>query len=222
MIEDTHYTASVELLQDAMNQMPEFEHRLDLTKPTGNFFYDKWTVLPEFKNTVWEEILSTLPVDFGQARLMKLSPGTAYYCHADMDDRYHLNLSGSKAYLVDLDRDKMYPTVLDGKWYGMDAGLRHSAVNFGGIVRVQLVIRKLLTRGNLKDPVHVEIGVSEQLHNFRYIFDDVYSSWLNRKNKQGLINDFKLIKEDRVSFITERIHVTELKQMRPTGFEIIV
>jgi hypothetical protein len=220
MIASTHYTTSVELLQEAMNQIPNFEHRIDLNQPTGNFFYNKWTILPEFKNTVWEQVLQSLPVDIGQARLMKLDPAKAYYCHSDMDDRYHLNLSGNKSYLVDLDNDKMYPTVLDGKWYSMDTSLKHSAVNFGGTVRVQLVIRQLLTQGKLSKPVRVEIGLEKQLHNFRYIFDDVYSPWLNKKNKQGLIDDFKIISEDRVSFLTDETQVAELEEMRPFGFEI--
>lgn len=222
MIATTHYTTSIELLQEAMNQIPNFEHRIDLNQPTGNFFYDKWSILPEFKNTVWEQVLQSLPIDIGQARLMKLDPAKAYYCHSDMDDRYHLNLSGTKSYLIDLENDKMYSTVLDGKWYSMNTSIKHSAVNFGGTVRVQLVIRQLLTHGLLSNSVRVEIGLEKQLHNFRYIFDDVYSPWLNKKNKQGMIDDFKIISEDRVSFLTDKTQVAELEEMRPIGFEIKV
>jgi hypothetical protein len=208
------------LLQEAISQIPNFERRLDLTKPTGDFFYDKWVVVDEFKNTVWERILETLPVNFGQARLMRLAPGEAYYSHADMDDRYHLNLIGERAYLVDLDNQKMYPTVPDGHWYLMDAGLRHSAVNFSNKDRIQLVIRNLLTHGTIKNPVNIQLGLINPQTDFRYVFDDVFSQWLNRHDKLGVIDEFKLVNEHTVSFITEEFLVKELQKMCPNNFEI--
>lgn len=220
MIADTYYTVSRDLIQEALHQMPKFTDRLDLTQKTGNFFYDQWELLPEFKGSVWNQILDTLPLNFGQARIMKLEPGRAYYSHADMDDRYHLNLSGDKAYLIDLDSNQMFPTVLDGRWYEMDAGKRHSAVNFSGITRLQLVVRKLLTPGIIQEPTFVKIEVTEPMHNSRYVFDDIYSPWLNKKNKQGKISNFKIISEDSVSFITEKELVSELKTICPTGFEV--
>lgn len=220
MIADTYYTVSFDLIQEALIQMPEFIDRLDLTQQTGDFFYDKWELRSEFTGSVWKQILDTLPLNFGQARIMKLEPGRAYYSHADMDDRYHLNLSGDKAYLINLDTNEMFPTILDSKWYEMDAGKRHSAVNFGGVTRLQLVVRKLLTPGMIQEPILVEIGIVQSMHNFRYVFDDVYSPWLNRKNKQGKIKNFKIISEDRVSFITEKDLVKELESICPTGFEI--
>jgi len=220
MIAETNYTVPLELMQETTHNIPNFDSRLDLNERTGNFFYDKWVILPEFKNTVWEDILSVLPLNVGQARLMKLEPGRAYYSHADIDDRYHLNISGSKSYLVDLDHDTMYPTILDGKWYSMDAGVRHSAVNFGNDVRVQLVVRNLLQHGSIANPINVEIGLLKSFHNFRYIFDDVFSKYLNQMNKQYSIDNFKIVNEYRVSFTIESSNLEDLKNLCPAEFEI--
>jgi hypothetical protein len=35
MLSNTHYTVSVDLLQDAISQLPIFDQRLDLTVSTG-------------------------------------------------------------------------------------------------------------------------------------------------------------------------------------------
>ena len=220
MLSNTHYTVSVDLLQEAISQLPIFDQRLDLTVPTGNFFYDTWKISDTFKNTVWEELLLTLPINFGQARLMRLKPGEAYYSHADMDDRYHLNLIGEKSFLVNLDDRRMFSTVPDRKWYLMDAGFRHSAVNFSNKDRIQLVVRKLLTHGIIKNPIKVNISCDSDSHDFRYLFDDIFSPWLNRKNKLGAINDFKLVDEHQVSFVTEQSLASELKEMCPEKFKI--
>ena len=152
MLASTHYTVSDTLLQQAILEIPEFETSIDLNYRTGNFFYDQWLVSDRFENTVWEEILNSLPTDIGQARLIKLKPEECYRSHADIDDRYHLSIISDNAYLVDLDDNAMYPTVVDGRWYLMDAGKRHSAINFSGQTRVQLVIRQLLIPGKIENP----------------------------------------------------------------------
>jgi hypothetical protein len=56
MLSDTHYIVSVDLLQEAISQLPIFDQRIDLTVSTGDFFYDKWSISDTFKNTVWEEL----------------------------------------------------------------------------------------------------------------------------------------------------------------------
>ena len=159
MLASTHYTVSNEILQQAITEIPKFETSIDLNYRTGNFFYDQWLISDQFKNTVWEKILDTLSEDIGQARLIKLNPEECYRSHADIDDRYHLSIISDKACLVDLDENIMYPTVVDGRWYLMDAGKRHSAVNFSGVSRIQLVVRKLLTPGKIMDPINVKISL---------------------------------------------------------------
>jgi hypothetical protein len=220
MLTDTQYTVSKDLLQEATTQFPCFDRRFDLTIPTGDFFYDKWIIDPNLQNSVWENILSTLPFTFGQARLMKLKPGEAYYSHADMDDRYHLNLVGEKSYLINLDSDQMFSTVPDGKWYLMNAGMQHSAVNFSNKDRIQLVVRSLLIHGSIKDPINVEILLKSPCSDFRYVFDSVFSTWLNCKNKLGLIDNFKIINEEHVMFTTERSVINELHEACPENFKI--
>jgi hypothetical protein len=218
MLTQLYYNIDLTLLQEAIESMPNFEKRISLNSQSSNFFYDPWLIRPEFKNTVWEKILQTLPMNIGEARLMKLQPEECYRSHADMDDRYHLSITGNNSYLIDLDANKMYPTNADLYWYEMNAGKRHSAVNFGNQVRIQLVIRKLLQRGILKNPVDVSIEVIKEMINYRYIFDDVFSPWLNEKNKQGLITDFNF--DTTVTFKTEDYLVQELVTMCPTGFNI--
>ena len=220
MLASTHYTVSDTLLQQAILEIPEFETSIDLNYRTGNFFYDQWLVSDRFENTVWEEILNSLPTDIGQARLIKLKPEECYRSHADIDDRYHLSIISDNAYLVDLDDNAMYPTVVDGRWYLMDAGKRHSAINFSGQTRVQLVIRQLLIPGKIENPQTVKLSLDKHIPNFRYVFDDTLSPWLNKINKQGQLNNFQMISESDVSFVIDKGCVSELVNICPLEFKI--
>jgi hypothetical protein len=220
MLASTHYTVSDTLLQQAILEIPEFETSIDLNYRTGNFFYDQWLVSDRFENTVWEEILNSLPTDIGQARLIKLKPEECYRSHADIDDRYHLSIISDNAYLVDLDDNAMYPTVVDGRWYLMDAGKRHSAINFSGQTRIQLVTRQLLISGKIENPQTVKLSLEKHIPNFRYVFDDTLSPWLNKINKQGQLNNFQMISESDVSFVIDKGCVSELVNICPSEFKI--
>jgi hypothetical protein len=191
MLEPTHYTISDILLQEAVHLLPKIDARVALNQPTGDFFNDPWEIKPEFKGTVWEQILDTIIEDKGEARLIKLAPGQAYPSHADIDDRWHLSISGNNSYLIDLENQQMYQTNDLGRWYLMDAGIRHTAANFGSESRVQLVVRKLLSRNQLRQPVKISIRLKEVIGERRFIFDDIISPWVNRAYKSGSINDFK-------------------------------
>ena len=219
MITRLDYKVPDTVFQQLRDQIPNFHHRLDINTQTGNFFYDGWVISDEFKNTVWEEALACLPFAVGEARLMKLEPGTAYYSHADIDDRYHLNITGSKSFLVDLDENKLHTVDNDGYWYEMNAGIRHSAVNFGNQTRIQLVVRKLLQKNNLTEPVPVNISVENGRHDFRYVFDDVFSPLISRFVKDGLISDFSTINNE-VTFKVEKSHLTILEEASPEGFKV--
>jgi hypothetical protein len=98
-----------------------------------------------------------LPFDKGEARIIILKPGTSYYCHADADDRWHLNLQSEFGFICDIDQSVMHKLSTDGNWYDMDAGRRHTAANFGHIDRIQLVVRQLLDRNVLVNPVDIKI-----------------------------------------------------------------
>lgn len=221
MITRLQYTISKELLEQLKYEIPEFENRIDINEPAGDFFYDPWKVSDEFKNTPWAVALASLPFLVGEARLMKLQPGNAYYSHADADDRYHLNITGEKSFLVDLDNNVLHSVNNDGYWYEMDAGTRHSAVNFSNEVRIQLVVRKLLQKNNLTEPVSIRISLEESRHDYRYVFDDVYSPWINRHIKLGHVDKF-FIKNEQVFFDIEKSFLGELESICPRGFKITI
>lgn len=196
--------------------VPTMDFRLTINKPSGHFFYDPWVISDEYKGTVWEEVLNTLPFPIGEARLIKLTKGNCYIEHADIDDRWHLSIISGKGYLVDLEAERLHRLRI-GQWYEMNAGKLHSAVNFGGDDRVQLVVRQLLTRNNLLNPKRITIKPTVEKVNSRYTFDKIYSPLLNLLNKTGLMTEFK-IEGNSVSFLLES-HI-ELPQHE--DFDLIV
>jgi hypothetical protein len=119
-----------------------------------------------------------------------LEPGETYMSHADIDDRWHLNIEGTQSYLIDLSNKRMFELTADGIWYSMDAGRLHVASNFGQIPRIQLVVRKLLIHGRSANTTKVKIEPAYDQHDYRYTFDNIISPWLNRLNKYGAMNSF--------------------------------
>jgi hypothetical protein len=219
MIKSTPYYVDVELLDNASAEFSPGKESIN--QPTGRFFYDPWVIKPEYSGTVWDQILSTLKTPIGEARIITLESATSYLAHADIDDRYHLNLCGEDCYLIDLSNQQMYPVVTDGIWYDMNAGVLHTASNFGRTARTQLVVRKLLNDKQLIDPVRVVISVGgSSLDDSRFVFDRVISPWLNKTNKQGRINDFKY-ENQQIKFIVENSAVDELDRLlKTTDFKL--
>lgn len=179
-----------------------------INQPTGDFFYDAWIIKEEFRNTIFEQLLNTLPNNIGEARVIVLESERCYTKHADIDDRYHLNLHGDEGYLIDLESNTMYHTVKDGNWYQMNAGILHTAASFGEHKRMQLVVRKLLIRNQLADPVAVSITATGE--NPRYKFDNLLSPWLNKANKNNIISNFQYL-NSTVKFEVEKKHLSDLK-----------
>ena len=193
--------------------------KTSINQPTGNFFYDLWEIKEEYKDTVWEKLLDTLPKQIGEARVIILESEKCYTKHSDIDDRYHLNLHGDCAFLLDLENQYMYETKQDNQWYEMDAGVLHSAASFGEHKRIQLVVRKLLKYTTLGDPVLINIDIAGP--NPRYRFDNTLSSWLNKAHKKQIINDFKVLNnQSTVSFFIEKDFVSELKRITPNQFTV--
>ncbi len=190
-----------------------------INQPTGNFFYDPWVIKEEFKDTIYEEVLRSLDIEIGEARFIILKPGSCYHSHCDIDDRFHLNIQGQYSYLIDLDNQKMHLTQPDGIWYNMDAGLRHVAANFGSIDRIQLVVRQLLKRNYLTNPITVNLCPESTLEKSRFVFDDTISPWLNRATKQGIISNFKTDLH-QVWFDAEEEVVSNLLTILPLGVKI--
>jgi hypothetical protein len=214
MLTKLDYRVLPELLQEAQQLVLLTDLKSTINQPTGRFFYDPWEIKPEYKNTVWEEILNSLPLDIGEARIIKLLSKQCYQSHSDIDDRYHLNISGSDSFLVDLDSRSLDEIVHDGHWYAMDAGPRHSAANFGQVPRIQLVVRKLLQLNELRNPVKIKLAAT-RLDNddARFFFDQTVSVWLNRANKNKLISDFNYNTADCVSLTIERFAIDDLKSI---------
>ena len=221
MLEPTHYTITKEQLQQAVRSLPNIDSRLVLNQPSGDFFNDPWEIKPEFKGTVWEEILDTIIVDKGEARLIKLAPGEAYPSHADIDDRWHLTIKGNHSFLIDLETNTMHLTDTKGQWYTMNAGHRHTAANFGSEDRVQLVVRHLLPVNVLKDPIEVFITLKDVVVDRRFIFDDVISPWLNAAFKRGIVSKFN--GQDLIATLTiEVAHLEELEVLTKDYFTLTI
>tara|TARA_R110000782_G_scaffold64196_3_gene131030 strand:- start:6451 stop:7173 length:723 start_codon:yes stop_codon:yes gene_type:complete len=189
--------------------------KLVLNNPTGKFFYDAWAIKDEYKNTAVENVLNALPFPIGEARLVSLESGNCYFAHSDIDDRYHLNLTGTYSTLVDLEDRQTFWLQPDGVWYEMDAGKIHTAVNAGEHARIQLLVRKLLPLTVLKDPVNMFIRLSGK--NARYRFDNTLSPWLNRAVKRGIVSNFE-INLASVYFDIEKENITECVAITPGQF----
>ena len=209
MLKETTYYVHFKFINRAKDELINFDGKTALNQPTGNFFYDPWILKDEYRGSIWETILNTLEVPQGEARIIVLQPGETYMAHADIDDRYHLNISGNNSFLIDIEKQKMFETISDGKWYEMDAGRIHAASNYGEIPRAQLVVRKLLKRGKLYDPVHVTIAPAQSFHDYRYRFDNHISPWLNKINSEKKMDNFQYY-GNRVEFDMEKDLINEL------------
>lgn len=214
MIANTIYSVSHSELAYLHSICERDTHRLTLNNPTGDFFYDKWTVKDEYSGTPVAGLLDKLPF-CGEARIIRQESGTCYYAHSDIDDRYHVNITGDCAALIDIDSNVNYFLEPDGKVYLMDAGKTHSAANFGEHTRFQLVIRQLLRKNSLLDAEKVLITPGGE--NPRFAFDKHLSPWLNWANKKGIISNFKQTSRG-VAFEVERYYMDELKSITPTEF----
>ena len=221
MLAKTKYTVDVSLFQKACFQSANEEMKTTINQPTGDFFYDPWVIKDEYKGTDWETLYNSLPVSKGEARIITLKSNQCYQTHSDIDDRYHLNITGEHCYLIDLTQSRMYPLEQDGIWYNMDAGLLHTATNFGRRPRIQLVVRHLLTKNKLLDPVAVTLTtIIDNADESRFIFDNTLSPWLNKANKAGFINNFSHVPTG-VKFDIENNKLDSLKNILPKEFKIL-
>lgn len=217
MLTKTNYSVSKELLEQAADQVLNIG-KTAINEPTGRFFYDPWRIKQEFVGTVWDSILQTLPSNIGEARIIVLEYGACYQQHADIDDRYHLNLTGELCYLINLENNTMHECLADGSWYDMDAHYLHSAANFGRYDRMQLVVRHLLN--DLHKPVKVRISFDDHdINDARNIFDNHVSGWLNTADKQQLLGDFEY-NTRQVSFTIEPQQVDNLTAILPKLFKL--
>ena len=220
MLTSLEYTVPKSKLDNAVYYTNLNEFRYTINQPTGRFFYDPWEIRPELKGTVWEELLASLPIPVGEARVIVLPSTHSYQIHADIDDRYHLNIKSEACYLIDFDNNNLHPIEADGRWYEMDAGRLHTASNFGRDERIQLVVRKLLTYSTLKDPVSIRLySTGLDKDDARFLFDNKFSPWFNKANKQGVINEFKF-STNEVLCNVERTVIDDLKKLLTDNFQL--
>jgi hypothetical protein len=215
MIQPTNLIVSQDLIK-TMSEIDATGLRVVINEPTGDFFYDPWRIKKEFIGTPFEDALKLLPENIGEARIITLESGRCYFSHSDIDDRYHLNLTGDCAALINLENGNSYFLKPDGVWYNMDAGLRHSAANFGQFDRKQLVVRKLLNKNILINPVDGYINPRGK--NARYVFDNAISPWLNRANKNAIISNFET-NLSKIYFKIEEKFISDLIKIIPKEFE---
>ena len=221
MLTPTNYTVNPNLFQEACHYLPKGAIKTTINQPTGDFFYDPWVIKDEYKHTVWETLYNSLPDAKGEARIIILDPGHGYTAHADIDDRYHLNILGDESFLIDLMREQMHRLNQDGIWYDMDAGFLHTAANFGRRARVQLVIRKLLKKNKLVNPVEIALTTTmSNIDHARYVFDNTISIWLNEANKLGYLTNFSY-SSPFVKFTIEEDKLDSLKHILPAEFKIL-
>lgn len=221
MLQGQIWQTTEELILQAVSEYPADTARLILNQPTGDFFYDTWVIKDEYKDTVWHWLLMSLPYAVGEARVIKLVPGESYMSHADIDNRWHLNLSGNNAYLMDLDAEEMFKLSPDLHWHYMDASRHHVASNFGSVDRLQLVVREPLKQSNITDLVCITIEPATEQHDYRYKFDNTISPWLNHANANMLLADFKF-ERSTVTFKLSVTSVEEFKEILTDAFTVTI
>lgn len=208
------------LIEQALKEHPVTSEAIVLNEPTGDFFYDKWKIKDLYKDTIWEQVLDSLPMSIGQARIIKLGSGESYMAHADIDNRWHLNLTGEQAYLIDLDNKVMHECTRDNRWAYMDASRIHAATNYGSIPRLQLVVREPLRNSRQPiDLVSISIEPAYEQHDFRYKFDKIFSPFLNHANQKYKLADFAHTTFS-LTFKLERELLEEFKQLITPEFKV--
>lgn len=170
------------------------EGRCSLNATDGHWLYDPYYTLPKWQGTEFDKFLKEFPYPVGETRLIKLEPAECYRSHGDIDDRYHLNLVASdQCFLVDLNNQKMHKIETDGYLYKMNGSTLHSAINFGGSVRIQLVMRIPLVRYDADCDRYVNIKFIDPPYNLRYLVDQHISPILNTFVKAGLLGFFDTV-----------------------------
>jgi len=220
MLTKTNFSVDLESIHIAGDNLPSDEFRLTINEPTGNFFYDPWTIKEEYKNTIWYHILKSLTIPHGEARIILLKEGCCYQSHADIDDRYHLNITGNDSYIIDLQNNQLHDLVKDGHWYLMQARNKHTAANFGRGVRAQLVVRMLLKDAD--DGTFVPIKIKSTLDDkeeSRYRFDALLSPRLNALDKLKMMSAFA-ITNNGFSFRLKPDAVSSFLTNLPEGFAL--
>ena len=220
MVTEQRWQCPSGLIEQALAEHPVTDEVVVLNEHTGDFFYDTWNIKNEYKGTPWERILMSLPAPIGEARIITLAPGESYQSHADIDNRWHLNLTGEQCFLIDLESETMFKCQQDNSWYFMLTDRLHTACNFGSVPRLQLVVRELLRKSlSPSNLIPVTIKPIDPAPDTRYKFDNIFSAWLNRVNQEYNMSDFNFSGSD-VTFKLESELISELDALNTEDFKI--
>lgn len=87
-------------------------------------------ILPEFKNTIWEDTLKLIPGKKSRVRIHTVAPFSVLEAHRDFEKRYHVALHTDPACLfVDLENNITYHIPVDGYVYEVDTTKLHTFIN---------------------------------------------------------------------------------------------
>lgn len=224
MLSKTEFFTSIskEEIQQGLCSLSRDDYRFTLNSPSANFLYDPWEIKDQYRDTVWHKILQSLPFSVGEARIIILESGQCYQSHADIDDRYHMNLTGSLCYAVNLETNQIFEMICDGYWYEFTADQRHSAANFGRDFRAQLVVRKLLIKNILENPVQIIFKSSLEIEATRFVGENIVSPWLNKANKSGMISNLQILDSGILSFSIEKDVLPKFNEIVPDGFSFTI
>jgi len=219
MVTEQRWQCPAGIIEQALAEHPITDDVVVLNKHSGDFFYGTWTIKDEYKGTAWERILMTLPAPIGEARIITLKPGESYQSHADIDNRWHLNLTGEQSFLIDLESETMFKCQRDNYWYMMLTDRLHTACNFGSVPRLQLVVREPLRNSLGYDFITVSITQAVPAPENHYKFDNIFSPWLNRVNLEFKMKDFSS-SPTLVKFKMSPELKDELEQLKTNDFVI--
>ena len=210
-------------IQAIINQVTELSwnsRSILLNETPGNLLNGPYVVKPEFKGTPLGDLLDSLD-NPGEARLLKLDSGETYTAHTDPDDRLHLSIiSNEFCYLANLEDSTLHRLPIDGYLWNMDTGIRHSAMNLGGVPRIHLNIRKLLPRF-----VAPGYKLTAQVSGFTWK-QDLYldtMGYVNHKIKQGEITGFSKV-DDKTILLNCKSETLNflINNANLNGFEFVV
>ena len=111
--------------------------------PEGVREGDFSVVNQEFRGTVIEELLHSLPFQFGRTRLVRMAPKACLSIHWDTCKRYHYAIeTNPSCFLVEVHdtQGTFHHIPADGYVYEMDARMTHTAMNASKKPRIHLVI----------------------------------------------------------------------------------
>jgi hypothetical protein len=192
---------SIQPIIDQVSNLDTFK-RLELSRPSGDFFSDPWETNTEYKNTPLGNVIDSLG-QIGQARLLSLDSGESYTAHCDPDDRIHLAIiTNPYSFLVDITNQRLYHLPADGHLWHMDTSRTHVASNWGSRNRIHLTVRKLLPKYRFdKKGLHLKILEGE--YDWKQVAYTPIMKIINQSIKQGTITGFKAINEKEVLVNTE-------------------